>query len=203
MKLAEQDIIAILLDRRPEAVVAEKFGVAQNTINRIRTGARWPNVAPHIPRWRRYIDADTVADVLRAKTVLSVTGCLEWTAARISTGYGAFSFRGVFMLAHRAAYESSIGPIPDGMVVRHRCDNPRCCNPEHLQLGTDQDNKDDCVSKKRHYFGERHHWAKLTESQVHEIRASESRNKDIAIKFGIDPSAVSLIKRNINWRAAL
>ncbi|CAE6811919.1 hypothetical protein R69746_05662 [Paraburkholderia aspalathi] len=202
MKLNEADVIAILLDRRPEADMAKQFGVAKNTINRIRTGARWAHVAPDIQRWHRYVRASSPADVVAQRSTLDpVTGCRNWDGSLQSEGYGNFSFDGQFYLAHRVAYEAAKGPIPDGLLLRHSCDNRRCCNHEHLTPGSDQDNKDDCVSRRRHYFGEQHHWAKLTESQVQEIRASKSRNKDLAAEFGVDPSAVSHIKRNRNWRA--
>lgn len=202
MKLTEADVVAILKDRRPEAEVASQYGVAKNTINRVRTGVRWAHVAPEIPRWHRYVRASSAADVVAQRSTLDpVTGCLNWDGALQSEGYGYFSFDGQMYLAHRAAYEAANGPIPDGLLLRHSCDNRRCCNHDHLTPGTDQDNSDDCVSRRRHYFGERHHWAKLTVPQVQEIRASRSRNKDLAAEFGVDPSAVSHIKRNRNWRA--
>lgn len=64
-------------------------------------------------------------------------------------GYGLFQFRGEQKLAHRVAYELFVGPIPDGLHVLHHCDNPPCCNPTHLWLGTHADNMADMARKGR------------------------------------------------------
>lgn len=74
--------------------------------------------------------------------------CWEWTGARDADGYG--QLHGDHTRANRAAYVEWVGPIPDGLWVCHRCDNPPCINPEHLFLGTPQDNAVDMVSKNRH-----------------------------------------------------
>lgn len=80
-------------------------------------------------------------------------GCWEWAAGRFSYGYGAFKRRvdGAWkqQKAHRLAYEWLVGPIPDGLIVCHACDNPPCCNPDHLFLGTQLDNQRDMIAKGR------------------------------------------------------
>ncbi len=75
--------------------------------------------------------------------------------------------------AHRAAYELFIGPIPEGMSVLHKCDNPSCVNPAHLFLGTQKDNIADMDMKGRRIsvHGEHNFWHKLTSNQVRKIRA--------------------------------
>lgn len=70
----------------------------------------------------------------------------------------------------RLVYQWKFGEIPKNMYVCHSCDNPECVNISHLFLGTCQDNRSDCVNKKRHCFGEKHGRHKLTEEQVKEIR---------------------------------
>lgn len=79
--------------------------------------------------------------------------CWEWTAAANRQGYGKFKARSyVLVPAHRHSWELANGPIPAGMYVCHRCDNPRCVRPDHLFLGTHQDNVTDMMAKGRHRY---------------------------------------------------
>ena len=79
--------------------------------------------------------------------------CWEWTAGQNSDGYGNFNFPNKTKSAHRVAWILTYGPIPMGICVLHSCDNPSCCNPEHLFLGTNQDNMND-LAEKGHLKGE-------------------------------------------------
>lgn len=76
--------------------------------------------------------------------------CWLWNAARDSHGYGQLRITGGHLQAHRVSYELAIGQIPPGLHVRHRCDNPPCVNPLHLEVGTQSDNMRDCVERGRH-----------------------------------------------------
>lgn len=107
-------------------------------------------------------------------------GCWEWTKKRMESGYGMTSELRKTLLAHRVAYELSKGPIPEGLVVRHSCDNPPCCNPDHLLLGTYADNTEDAVSRNRVAFGERVHSAKLTAEEVREARIARAGGATIS-----------------------
>lgn len=78
------------------------------------------------------------------------TGCWNWTKSRGSHGYGDFRRDG-HKLAHRWAYATFVGPIPEGAFVLHRCDNRRCVNPDHLFIGDADINNKDMVNKGRHY----------------------------------------------------
>lgn len=78
-------------------------------------------------------------------------GCWEWTATKSAKGYGQIRWKYEPMIASRVAYALYVGPIPDGLLVRHKCDNPGCVNPEHLELGTSADNSADMVKRGRHH----------------------------------------------------
>ncbi len=135
-------------------------------------------------------------------------GCWEWTAAT-NKGYGVFRLSlnknvSKCFIAPRIAYYIKHRTLADGLCVCHHCDNPLCVNPEHLFLGTAQDNNDDKTSKWRHTYGERNTWAKLTEKQVHEIMVLHSVNKismsKIAPMFGVTRKAISMIISGERWK---
>lgn len=125
-------------------------------------------------------------------------GCWIWRGGKNGYGYGIFLLPGeIPVRAHRYAYERVHGPIPDGMIVMHSCDNPPCVNPAHLSLGTRDDNNQDKKWKGRHPHGDAHHWTKLSEQQVQEIRgllAAGTKQKDIAAMYGADQSTISNIR---------
>lgn len=83
--------------------------------------------------------------------------CWLWMGRKDPTGYGRVTFDRKQQLAHRLIFTWVVGEIPDGMHVLHRCDNPPCVNPDHLFLGTNQDNVDDKMSKGRHKGKNRNH----------------------------------------------
>lgn len=126
-------------------------------------------------------------------------GCMEWQGAIGSAGYGNIWHQGRVMGAHRVIY-LLIYADPGAMLVCHRCDNPRCCNPDHLWLGTNADNQADKSRKRRGTHGERNTRAKLTEAAAREILTSPAGNVALARKFGVDASTVSRIKHRKTWR---
>lgn len=94
------------------------------------------------------------------RKIKKVGGCWEWQGSKHPFGYGQFRVgngtkRGRLIYAHHFAYEGSYGDIPDGMEVMHTCDNPSCCRPAHLVLGTHQENMDDMHRKGRHRVAHR------------------------------------------------
>ncbi len=110
------------------------------------------------------------------RSVEKSNGCWEWNGYRGPKGHGQFTSYGVSSrLAHRVAWEFTNGPVPDGLCVLHRCDNPPCCNPDHLFLGTIADNNRDMFEKGRQQRGEGHYFARFTDAQVREIRARRQR----------------------------
>jgi len=138
------------------------------------------------------------------------TGCWLWTAATKENGYGVFG-RGPAgagsAYAHRWSYEHFVGPIPEGMMVCHKCDVRNCVNPDHLFLGTAKDNQADMAAKGRSLRGERHNLAKLTEADVLEIRrlwaTGQFTQREIAAKFGNNKQNVSVIVRGDKWKHLL
>jgi hypothetical protein len=131
-------------------------------------------------------------------------GCWIWTGSRNQWDYGLLRIRGKALQAHRQSYEWAHGPIPKGLLVLHRCDNPPCCNPAHLWLGTDKDNCADKMAKGR---GNNKTRAKLNEDQVRAIRSlyrktgpRKGNAREVAARFGVTPSMVHSIGRGDSWK---
>lgn len=132
-------------------------------------------------------------------------GCWLWTGAVKGNGYGVIGVsipRRDNAYVHRVMYEHSYGPIPPGMEVCHHCDVRNCVRPEHLFLGTHQENVADCIAKERHKRGEMEPRAKLTEAHVRVIRdrvAAGERRKDLAVEYGVCTQNVDMIVTRKRW----
>jgi hypothetical protein len=136
--------------------------------------------------------------------------CLNWLGYKNKTGYGIKGNRinGKFKLrfVHRLEYEAWNGPIPDGLCVLHKCDNPSCYNIHHLFLGTRKDNNDDKIAKGRGKWarGEQSGRSKLTESQVIEIKRLIKQRKlnlnQISKLYGVTNMAIHRIKNGTAWK---
>ena len=167
----------------------------------------------HYSIWRKYGDplaakqqqnhGMSLMDRLLARCSKS-TGCWEWNGSSDAKGYGRINIGNKPMLVHRTSWEVFRGPIPNGMYVLHRCDNPRCIRPEHLFLGDQQMNMDDKAAKKRHRYGvsrgSDHGCSKLTEKQVREIRASSGPSRIVAENYGISGRQVRDIRTLKSWK---
>lgn len=137
------------------------------------------------------------------------TGCWLWMAADNGVGYGVFaSVPPRMAYAHRFAWELATGPIPDGMEVCHRCDQPSCVNPEHLFLGTHAENMADRDRKGRtrggEAAGERNPNAKLRLSDVVSIRGRHAAGetcRGLAVEFGVTEGAIRLAVKGLTWSA--
>lgn len=101
-----------------------------------------------VPTFGKHHVTPTLADLFALSSPEPNTGCWLWLGT-IKGGYGNVAFCGRTMRTHRLAYELTHGPIPSGLCVCHRCDTPSCCNPDHLFLGTPNDNNQDKIRKGR------------------------------------------------------
>ena len=129
--------------------------------------------------------------------------CLEWTGYLTEKGYGRTLYKGTLWRTHRIALDLE-GIDVTGIVVMHSCDNPACCNPAHLSIGTQKQNVDDMINKGRatRNVGSKHHRSKLVESQVIEIKHRLSIGEEystIASDYGVDRTCIGLIKRGKTW----
>lgn len=126
--------------------------------------------------------------------------CWLWMKGRASDGYGYIHVDGKRVQAHRLMYERVNGPIPDGLLVRHTCDNPPCVNPAHLLLGTYKDNAQDAVQRDRNSKGSRNGRANFTEEQVLAIRADARSLDVIAAEYGVSKFAIHAVQIGKSWK---
>jgi hypothetical protein len=136
-----------------------------------------------------------------AKVNKGTGGCWQWIGkSRSARGYGQFSFGGFNMAAHRASWMINRGVIPADIHVLHSCDNPLCVRPDHLFLGTNQDNYDDRDRKGRVAHGDRHTRSKLTAALVLEIRASREPDAVWAKRLGVHASTITSARDGTHWK---
>lgn len=117
-------------------------------------------------------------------------------------GYANVKFQHGHYKPHRVMWEIMNGPIPDGLCVLHRCDRPSCCNPNHLWLGTVQDNNRDCETKKRRTRarGERNGFSKLTQEDILAIRSSTLPVGTLAFRYNVHFATIYRIRNRESWR---
>lgn len=167
---------------------------------------------------------DDLIAVLQKRTTVAESGCWEWQGSRSKQGYGQINR---IMLSkhpttiHRLSWQIHYGEIPEGMCVLHGCDNPPCWKPEHLFLGTHQDNTDDKIQKGRmrhgHLYGDNHPARKspvylkrgldhpghkLTPETVRDIRklAASEGHGAIAKRLGVSRGCVAAVLKGKNWK---
>ena len=137
------------------------------------------------------------------------TPCWEWTGGCTTTGYGRCCYAGRFRSATHVSVALAAGfLLPLQGMVCHRCDNPSCVNPEHLFLGTHQDNMDDRSRKGRTRVaqGEANGQSKLTASQLHDARERYAQGnitqRELAGEFGVSQGTLSVALRGKTWASA-
>jgi hypothetical protein len=123
------------------------------------------------------LDGLTLAEKMERRVAKSgADDCWPWTAGTVGMGYGRIRDGSRLLLAHRAAWEVANGPIPEGMFVLHRCDNPPCCNLNHLFLGDHAANDADKRAKGRQpsMAGANNPSARRSPDEIRAIRADQA-----------------------------
>lgn len=136
------------------------------------------------------------AEALTARAQRTPTGCLVWAGKRHHTGYGVSKVAGRRRPVHRLMWEACNGPIPDGLLVLHRCDVRPCIEPAHLFLGTDRDNVHDMIAKGRSGGP---HRIDLTPDDLAPFTGQ--RHWKVALSLGVSEETVRARRRE--YRAAL
>lgn len=159
-----------------------------------------------INKTRRYIRTDDIGERLRFYAPAGdLNECWNWSAST-AQGYGVISLKGgVTKGAHIVAWElHHRTAVPDGLVIRHTCDNRLCTNPNHLQAGTQAENVQDAVLRSNMNQGELNGGAKLSIDEVRQIKqlyeTGDFTHDALALKFGVSRGAISSIMSGRRWR---
>ena len=165
-----------------------------------------PSFQPRRPS----LAAGYVCWLLSERVLVTPSGCWEWQGRRQRQGYGTVDLRKHswperVVMVHRLVYSICVEAIPDGLDVLHRCDNPPCCRPDHLFLGSNLDNVADKVAKGRHRSpsGEAHGMARMTAELVMSVRrraAAGESYASIARDIGFSATQVSDVARGKVWQ---
>lgn len=173
-------------------------GFCNTHYGRLRRGGN-----PHI---KSQIEKTPTERFFESFEKLSTTDCWEWTSYKANFGYGKLRANGREVRAHRFSYEYFVGPIPNGLCVLHKCDNPPCVNPKHLYIGTKRDNARDMIERGRAYQpptqGEYNSQAKLHDGDIHVIRYLVEcglKQTHVANFLGISKHQVNSIVHKRSW----
>lgn len=161
-----------------------------------RFGSTDDNWRTHAPLWQRFL-----------RKIDKTEDCWVWLGNKSRSGYGSIQEGGKgsrTVAAHRLSYEMHKGPIPDGLVVMHSCDNPACVNPDHLSLGTFKDNTADMIAKGRKRTvapkGTGNGKAKLNEQLVKYIRQNPHKSHAaLGNELGLSPNCIRGVRTGRTW----
>lgn len=200
---ADRPFVCHSCDNRAYVNPAHLFaGSNRDNVRDCREKGRWRK--SYSPPQRRV--PLTTEERFWSKVSRAENGCWEWTGAGRIGGSGHFNVGNRYARAHRFAYEATYGPIPDGLVICHRCDNPRCVRPDHLFAGTVRDNMHDCRAKGR--LGEKRRLGlangstKVTPEIARCIRAARVAGISrpiLAQRYGIALATITKITANRHW----
>jgi hypothetical protein len=131
----------------------------------------------------------------------TLTGCLEWQRSKDGFGYGMITNKRTVWRVHRLVWVMKKGPIFPNECILHKCDNPKCCNIEHLFIGTKTQNTEDMVSKDRHAKGFVISHSKLFDDDVIEIRKRNDVDSSVlAETFGVSIRTINSIRSRQTWK---
>ena len=194
-KIKKEDAIFIRenYDNMTKKALSEKFGISIGQIRRIYKGERWADTSEQPTREEQFLSKASPGPY----NELLKSNCLEMPTARQICKYKNLSTS-----AHRIAYIIQYGSIPEKKCVLHRCDNAKCINHEHLEIGDHEKNMKDRQERKRTAGGTRHGMCKLTEDDVKYIKFNPDNKlgKELAIQFNITCANVSRIKLGKIWK---
>lgn len=146
---------------------------------------------------------DLPAEVFGKVLENAETGCWEWQMYKNPGGYGQIRVNWKLWLVHRFVYHHCVADIPDGLLIMHSCDNPSCCRPKHLELGTQNQNQQDKIRKGKNNDGERNGMSKLNQAMVDDIRERWDRGEtgaSIAKLYEVNRSCISKIVNRVHWK---
>lgn len=121
--------------------------------------------------------------------------CWLWTGFLDKDGYGKLRIGNTNIGAHRFSYITFVGPVPEGVILRHKCNTPACANPNHVIPGTHLENMSDRLEAGNYPTNELHPMARISDRDVAAIRASWGTHKALALRFGISVSQIGNIRR--------
>jgi hypothetical protein len=133
---------------------------------------------------------------------ITKSGCWNCISHRLVKGYPRFFRDGKYQNVSHYMYKKYIGPIPAGKIIRHKCDNTLCVNPNHLELGTKKENMQDMIKRRRGKYGINSNKKRLNEKKVVEILEklkSCISHKQLSIEYGVSESCISRISYGKSW----
>lgn len=122
------------------------FAACQHSPECLTLWPKYDKLVDIIARYRRL----TIYELIHQKLAFRPGGCWEYYGPCTDRDYGMIDYQGRKQFVHRVVYRLMKGKIPEGLLVLHTCDNPKCCNPDHLFIGTHKDNTQDMIKKGRH-----------------------------------------------------
>lgn len=174
-----------------------------NGDKRAASGGKVPGNNLEFERNTKPLPNLTLGEINRVLSKIKVakdSECWEWTASKRG-GYGRVNLQGELYGVTRLIWRLCYGSDPGGGLILHKCDNPSCCNPNHLFIGSDSHNNQDKEMKGRgnHPVGKDVATSKLTEADVLDIFHSPQSNKDLAAQYGVSDRAINCIKLGKTW----